>query len=242
MIAKQLESILSSEAANTDFQSRAPADLVQRFQSLRGVGALPRGRGKNAQHLNSTEVVAGILSLISDKPSFAGFAAKMLMTMRPIGGPFASFFKAENFGRAVMLMLEDAEALETVLEVRISGSEIYANGYGRASITYSANGETRIAYFISEMATSLMQQGAEETYSPQDLISSVINETILFRRLFQRISSEMKVLYPENAFDHLMDPTEEQLEEIKKAHQPIEMDEIEEHSQRYQEYKEKLLE
>jgi len=63
MIAKQLESFLSEEAATTELQRRSQSDLVQRFQSLRGCGLLPRGRGKNAEQLSANQVIAGLLSL-----------------------------------------------------------------------------------------------------------------------------------------------------------------------------------
>ncbi len=105
MIAEQLESILSEETARTDFSYRSQADLVQRFQSLRGFGMLPRGRGKNAQHLSLRETASGILSIIPEKPGYAGTAAKILKDLRPVGGVDASFCDAETFGKAITKIL-----------------------------------------------------------------------------------------------------------------------------------------
>ena len=72
MLAKQLETILANEARKTDLSHRSPADLMRRFQNLRRYGLLPEGRGKNAQHLSLSEIVAGILSIATVKPGFSG--------------------------------------------------------------------------------------------------------------------------------------------------------------------------
>jgi hypothetical protein len=86
MIAKRLETILADEAGKTGLSQRSPADMVQRFQSLRGHGLLPKGRGKHAQHLSLAEIVNAILSIATEKPEFAGLASKVLNDLRPVGG------------------------------------------------------------------------------------------------------------------------------------------------------------
>lgn len=212
MIAKQLETILSNEAAKTDFCYRPPIDMVQRFQALRGYGLLPKGRGKDAQHLSVQQVVAGILSIVADKPGYAGLAAKILFKLQPVGGIGASFQQARNFGDALCMLLENPHSRDSVIEVRVSGSEIYTNGYGRAVIIYSADNEMRTSYFVGEHATSLMGVGAEEHFNPQDMISTIIKETTYLPRLFERIAREFLIKYPEHAFDHLIEPDEEEAE------------------------------
>ncbi len=216
MIAKQLEAILLDEAAKTDFSHRSSADMVQRFQSLRGIGLLPRGRGKNAQHLTSLQTAAGILSIVADKPACAGTASKVLLKLRPIGGVDASFHGVRTFGEALINILENSDALASILEVRASGSEIYTNGYGRAAIVYSAGEETRTAYFIGETALTLLSRGAERTYNPRALISTTIKETVYFRGLFEHIARKLRIEYPEHTFDHLVDPDEEEVERQKE--------------------------
>lgn len=215
MIAKQLEALLSSETSKTDLSYRSSADLVQRFQSLRGFRLLPKGRGKNAQHLNLKETVAGILSIASDKPGYAGTASKLLMNLKPVGGVGASFQGASTFGDAVARLLEDEEYLNSVLEVRFSVSEIYTNGHGRAAIVYHADSGPRVSYYVGSTATSLLGKGAEKTYDPNELISSAIKETVLFPKLFMTILRTRRINYPEHAFDHLVDPDEEEIEHRK---------------------------
>jgi len=216
MIAKQLEAILLNEAAKTDLSHRSSADMVQRFQALRGFGLLPRGRGKNAQHLTSLQTAAGILSVIAEKPGYAGTASKVLLKLRPVGGVDASFEGAGTFGDALIKILENPDARASILEVRASFSEIYKNSHGRATIIYLAGEQERTAFFVSELASSLMGRGAERTFNPRDLISTSIKEMVYFRRIFERIAREMQIEYPEHAFDHLLDPDEEEVERQKE--------------------------
>lgn len=216
MIAKQLEAILLHEAASTDFSHRSSADLAQRFQSLRGFGLLPRGRGKNAQHLTSLQAVAGILSLVAEKPGFAGTASKILLKLKPVGGVDASFQGARTFGAALVNILEKPDARDAIVEVRASGSEIFTNGYGRGTIVYVSGGEARTAYYVGETALTLMGRGAERTFGPCALIPTTIKETVYFRGHFERLARELQIEYPEHAFDHLIDPDEEEIEHQKE--------------------------
>tara|TARA_R110000824_G_scaffold50726_1_gene141446 strand:- start:746 stop:2191 length:1446 start_codon:yes stop_codon:yes gene_type:complete len=216
MIAKQLETVLSSEAAKTEFSHRAHADMVQRFQSVREFGLLPRGRGKNAQHLTYKEAAAGILSLVADKPGWGGHAAKILLGLKPVGGVDVSYKGAATFGGALIEILQNEDALDAILEVRASGSEIYTNCHGRGAITYVAEGETRTAYYVGALATSLTGRGAEQGFDPRSLISSAIKETVFFPSLFECVAREMRIQYPDHAFDHLIDPDDDELERQKE--------------------------
>jgi hypothetical protein len=134
MIAKRLEAILANEAEDTDISQRSPADMVQRFQCLREYGLLPKGRGKNAQPLSLAEIVAGTLSIVTVKPGFSGHAAIILTDLRPVGGIEASFERCITFGKAVEAVLDKSNALDSLLEIRVSISEIYKNGHGRATM------------------------------------------------------------------------------------------------------------
>ncbi|MCG8510110.1 MAG: hypothetical protein MI741_12855, partial [Rhodospirillales bacterium] len=215
MIAKQLESILADKAAKTDFSHRSPSDLVQRFQSLRGFGLLPKGRGKNAQQLSSSEVVAGILSLVTETPGKAGIASKVLKGLRPVGGVEASFEKCATFGEALARILEDRESVASLVEVRVSGSEIAINSHGRAAITYVSEGLPKTTYFVGQTALSLFQRGAEETFNPLSQHSPIINETIFSQRFFYRVSRAFHMPPPISQLQDQSDLDEDE-EELKK--------------------------
>src|SRR5437867_4379431 len=107
MLAKQLEGIISEETRNIELSRRSPADVPERFQRLRAYGLLPAGREKDSRHLSLSEIAAGILSIASAKPSYAGLAAKLLKDLRPVGGTVAAFRGCSTFGQAMETILAD---------------------------------------------------------------------------------------------------------------------------------------
>ena len=125
--------------------------MVQRFQSLRGHGLLPKGRGKHAQHLSLAEIVNAILSIATEKPEFAGLASKVLNDLRPVGGINASFERCMTFGKAVEAVLDNSSALDSLIEIRLSDSEIYNNGHGRATVEYVSRAAYRGRIFTFDI-------------------------------------------------------------------------------------------
>lgn len=216
MIAKRLETILANEARKTDLSQRSPADMVQRFQSLRGSRLLPKGRGKNAQHLSLAEIVAGIFSIATVKPGFSGLASKVLKDLRPVGGIEYSFERCATFGKAVETVLDNPDTLNSLIEIRVSDSEIYKNGYCRAAIEYVSGDSKTTANYVGKLAISLLQPGAEKTFDPRQLISSVITETVFYPSFFQRIDRELRREIPGLAVPFAVDPEEEDEEREKE--------------------------
>lgn len=215
MIAKRLEAILADEMSKTDFSHLSSADMVQRFQALRGYGLLPKGRGKNAQHLSLAETASGILSVSTERPGYSGLASKVLRGLRPVGGAKASFEACSTFGKAIETILGNAEALGSLIEIRVSGSEIYTNAHGRATIEYRSGDTTKTAHYVSRNAVSLLQPGAEKSFDSRDLISSVIAEVVFYPRFFDRLYRELRIKPTEFAQPIDFDPEEED-EEVRK--------------------------
>jgi hypothetical protein len=187
MLATRLEGILANEVRKLSLSAREPGDLLQRFESLRGSGLLPRGRAKNHQHLSYPEIVAAILSVTTAKPGFAGIVSKALLDLRPVGGSASSFTQCATFGQAVRAILEDESALGTLVEVRVSDSEIYTNGHCRAAIQYASESSAKTAYYVGQTASSLLRAGAEKTFDSRQLISTVVTETIFYPSFFRRL-------------------------------------------------------
>jgi Methylamine utilization protein MauJ len=190
MIAKHLESFLSEAISQTDLAGRSPAEMVQRFQQLRGAALLPKGRGKNAQHLSPTEMVAGLLSVVPAKPGFAGLGSKILMDLRPVGGTNASFGQAATFGQAVELLLNESNAQQSLLEVRVSDSEVGVNTHCRAAIHFCSEGSEKIAHYVNGLVVSLSQTGAELTFDPR--LPTMITETVFYPPFFRRLDREIQ--------------------------------------------------
>jgi hypothetical protein len=75
---------------------------------------------------------------------------------------------------------------------RVSDSEMYTNAHGRAAISYRSDDQTLTAYYISAHAGSLLQPGAEKTFNPRDLISSIVTEQILYPPFLKGIANVLK--------------------------------------------------
>ena len=114
MLARQLASLLGEEARKTDLSEWAFDDIAERFERLRGFRLLPVGRTKNVTHLKPSEIVAGILSIATVKPGYAGLAATVLRVLRPVGGPDASFQGCATLGQALEAALTDQTALDAL--------------------------------------------------------------------------------------------------------------------------------
>lgn len=204
MIARQLETIIERQISKFGISNQPWGHVAKRFESLRAYGLLPRGKVRNSQHLNPEEIVAGILSIIASNIGFAGHTALILKGLRPLGGENASFFKTETFCKALEKILTDESALNSLIKVSISDSEIYTNSHCRAAIYYKINGEEKVAYYLPGNGFSLLREGAEKDYDPSKTTSSVINEIAFhpafFRSIFKNLKYEAsmpRMEYPE---------------------------------------------
>jgi hypothetical protein len=186
MRAKRLEAILGDQCAIRE------AEMVQRFQKLRDMNLLPLSRGRNAEDISRDAIVSGLLSIVAERPGYAGMTVKTLRGLRPVGGPANAFAKAATFGQALHNALDDDALLKTIIEIRITDSEVYTNSHGRGAIMYREGSNTRTTYYVGQTAVSLFQPGKEIDYDPRELISLMIRETVVFPRLLQRIMREVR--------------------------------------------------
>lgn len=192
MLARRLESLLAGQIAKTDLSQRTPGDMMQRFESLRGHRLLPVGRTKNATHLSPAQIATAILSTATVKPGYAGLAATILSSLRPVGGVAASFQGCATLCEAVERLFVSPDASKSLLELCISDSEIYTNAHCRGAITYVSDNGVTTAHYVGKNARSLLQPGAEQNFDHRKLISSVVTETVFYAGFFQRIANELK--------------------------------------------------
>ncbi|MGH9927714.1 MAG: hypothetical protein ACREA9_00660 [Pyrinomonadaceae bacterium] len=78
MFAKNLERVLCKLCGSSDVSPIDPADIAERFESLRRYRRLPPGRENRAKHLSSIEITHAVLGLVARKPGWAGHAATLL--------------------------------------------------------------------------------------------------------------------------------------------------------------------
>lgn len=192
MLATRFESLLAREVAKTDVAKRMPDDIAQRFESLRGFRLLPAGRAKNTTHLSLGQMATAILSIATVRPGFAGLAGKVLSGLRPVGGVDASFQRCPTLGSALECLFKNSDALDSLLELRVSDSEIYTNTHGRGAITFRSSDRVITSYYVGQTAVSLHQSGAEKDFNNRDLISSVMTEIVFYQPFFKRIDRELR--------------------------------------------------
>src|SRR5262249_19706785 len=111
-------------------------------------------------------------------------------------------------GKVVEAVLDNSSTLDSLIEIRVSDSEIYNNAHCRASVEYVSGDRKETANFVLKNGVSLLQPGAEKTFDPRQLISSVITETVFYPAFFRRLVGELKEEIP-----HLTPPFVTDLEE-----------------------------
>jgi len=170
--------------------------MTERFEKLRGCNLIPTGIRRNIEHLQTSQIVACVLSLTEKKASFAGLTTKSLISLKPVGGVEASFYSSITFGQAIQQLLDNQKALDCLIDIRISNNEFSKKVYGRASITYYDGDIIKQAYYVHKSNLSILQKGSELTFCPNDTHLSYISEHIftpkIWKNLKQKLDREKK--------------------------------------------------
>lgn len=219
MIARQLETIIECQISKFAISNQPWGHIAQRFESLRAYGLLPKGRVRNSQHLTHEQIASGILSIVASNVGFSGHTALILKALKPVGGAKVSFNKRETFGAALEAILKNEDsALEHLVKVSVSDSEIYTNSHCRCAIHYMLDGQERIAYYVHEYAVSLLCDGAEKDYDPSEITSSVINEIVFYPSFFRSIKRSLEYETSMPSIEYPEEPeTDDEIERQQRA-------------------------
>ena len=189
MFAKDLEYLLAECCRQSDVSPVNAADIAARFHSLRGYGKLPRGRENRARRLSAAEIAAATFGLVPVNPNWAGHAAVILGDLRPVGGTGASFHGAANLTEAVEHLLTDRSARKGLLTLTLSVAERFTNSSGSATLAYKEGEIRQRAAFVSKMAVSLLQPGAERFFEIDGLHAPVSRGVVFNRAFFDRVET-----------------------------------------------------
>lgn len=189
MFAKNLEHLLAECCRQSDVSPVDPTDIAVRFHSLRGSGKLPRRRVNRELPLGPAEIAAATLGLVPANPSWAGHAAVILGDLRPVGGAAASFHGAERLTTAVEHLLTDPLQRDDFLLLTLSVSERFTNSNGAATLVYRKGKVRRRADFVSKMAVSLLQPGAERNFEIDNMHAPVSKGVVFNRAYFDRVEA-----------------------------------------------------
>lgn len=148
MFAKSLEYILAERLQGSDFLPDGIPEVSARFESLRAYGLLPRGRENRVKRLSNAEIAAGILSLVSLRPGWAGHAAIVLKDLRPVGGQQASCWGAETLMAAIETILTDANDISMKIDTTPPGDGSEYDAAEAAQARLDALGVTSGSCFL----------------------------------------------------------------------------------------------
>ena len=171
MYASNLEETLYVLMQKSDVAQPDLSEFRARMESLRNFGRLPRGHENHAALLTDEQIADAILGLAAVKPNWAGPAASALRTLKPVGGPAASFEKADTLSKAVQILLANKQARDRLIELTLSTAEHGTNATGHATLRYKGEEGERTVYFVHQLAVSLHGAGAEKRYNPDVFIT-----------------------------------------------------------------------
>jgi hypothetical protein len=192
MFAKSLENLLFLLCEKSDVCCEQPSNFIQRFESLRGYGKLPRGRENRGKGLSHPEIAAAILGLVSVYPKWAGHSAIVLGGLRVAGGQDSQFFETSTLQESIARILSDKAALATVVRLNVSLAESGVNSHGYAILTYQIEGGRRQALYVPQTARTA-RPITDELSESRTLHAPVFRNVGFNRAFFERIASEMKL-------------------------------------------------
>jgi hypothetical protein len=173
---------------------QAFVDFTERFNTLRSYGHLPRGRDHHKHLLTPIHVASAILGLVPTRPSWAGHGATVLKSLSPVGGPKAGFYNTASLIDAIVLLLTDARARESLIALHVILGETGVNSNGGASFTYEHGGVRSKAFFMPYMAASLSNDGAESSFDFERQLFSLASREMSFGQpFFRRVASEIEI-------------------------------------------------
>lgn len=188
MYAKNLEYLLADCSSQCDVSPTNISDIAARFDALRGSGQLPRGRANRSKRLSAGEIASAILGLVTQAPKWAGSAAKTLGDLRPVGGLSASYRESPNLKAAMELLITDPDARKDLVALHLSISERFTNSNGFSQLIYADGVKRRCTYFVSKLALSLLQSGAEHDFDADQPHATLSKNMTLGSEFFERIA------------------------------------------------------
>ena len=194
MYASNLQELLFHCSERSDMSPQAFAEFTERFNALRSYGHLPKGRDQRKHLLTPIQVASAILGLVPTRPSWAGHGATVLKTLSPVGGPKGSFHNTASLIDAMVLLLTDAGARESLIAVRVILGETGANSAGGALFKYEHGGVRRKAFFMPRMALFLSKDGADSSFDVERQLFSLASREMSFGQpFFERVARAMEI-------------------------------------------------
>jgi len=216
MIALGLAATIFELAIGSDMSTVARHDIMERFESLRGCGKLPRGRERRNQQLTDAEIASALLGLVSPNPKWAGHTATVLCKLNTVGGANASFHGTDTLQEAIERILTDEAARNGFVTLTVSGAESGTNSHGSATLVHEIDGKRHHVFYVPAQAVSQLQPGMEERFDFHLRHAPLSRDLMFGRRFFERLAKAIEA--PKLSTEPLQsDGSEYEAEEAREA-------------------------
>ena len=193
MIASRLAATIVELSMGSDMSAVGREDIMERFESLRSYGKLPRSRERRNQQLTNGEIAAAILGLVPPNPKWAGHAATILCNLRTVGGAGASYCGTTTLQQAIEQILADSSARKGVVRLTVSGAESGINSHGAALLVYEGDDDRNRVFYVPREAVSQLQPGMEQRFDFEFRHSPVSRELSFSWRFFEHIAKAIEL-------------------------------------------------
>lgn len=212
MYAKNLSILLHRELS----EHGSFGETLERFESLRGYGQLPRGRDKAAQRLTNSEIAHAVLGYVPTLSGWAGHVAKIMGDLRPVGGVSASFRGAASLGEGMAALLSKDEDCDVLVSLTLAFARVSGNDKYQAKLLFEDSGERKVASYVTKYALTLAAPKAEKAFDPDQPLSTNTRQLVLSREFFRILKKEVDL---SRLFDRPLetDWTEYETEEERSA-------------------------
>lgn len=143
----------------------------ERFERLRGYSLLPRGRENAGIRLTDQQITNAVLAFGHIRPRYGGHASLVLGQLKPVGGTAASFHNAANLREAITKIVCTQDLHSKIARVTLSVDRNFAEEKYSALIHLRDKDHPKSVAFVSKMACSLLQPGAERNFDYNSMTS-----------------------------------------------------------------------
>ncbi|CAN7337058.1 methylamine utilization protein MauJ [Rhizobium sp. LjRoot258] len=189
MYAKNLAHFLHEALVRPDPLS----DTLKRFEHLRGFGLLPRGRENAGVRLDDKQIASAVLGFAPIGLGFAGLASLSLGGLCSVGGAVAGFRNCRTLQDTMAAILASDDACTSVVALTLTIDRTNQGDDYHARAVFDEKGVRRTISFVSDMALSLLREGAEKTHDHDRIHAPSARQLALGREFFLRLRRDIAV-------------------------------------------------
>ena len=183
MFAKNLEHVLAEALGKSDVSPIDLADIAERFESLRGYGRLPRARANCATPLSFPKLLLQSSASLPQTPNGPATQSRSSAICGRSEALQHPFMESRIYPPLSSGYSSDSAAREGLVSLTVSAAESAMNCNGFATLIYRDGAGRRRTSFVSKMAVSQLQAGADKEFD-EDCLHAPASRCVVFGRAF----------------------------------------------------------